>query len=86
MALFMKTPILITVLFLNLYFSPVIADSQDMSKQQAINIAQQQHPGRVLSVKQKGDHYKIKILDNAGNMRVIRVNKSSNRKMPGGGH
>jgi len=46
--------------------SPVYADKQGISKQQAVNIAQQRHPGRVLSVKHNGNTYRVKILNASG--------------------
>lgn len=47
------------------------------NKQQAVEIAQQQFPGRVLSVKHKGETYRVKILNQKGDVRIIKV-KSAN--------
>ncbi len=60
-----------------LLIPPAHAEEQKISKQQAINIAQQQHPGRVLSVKQKADSYLVKVLDKQGTVRVIRVKRTN---------
>ncbi len=49
------------------------------SKQQAINIATQQHPGRVLGVKRQADVYKVKILSDNGKVRVIQVDAKNNK-------
>jgi hypothetical protein len=43
------------------------------NKQQAVEIAQQQFSGRVLSVKRQGDTYRVKILNSNGDVRIIKV-------------
>ena len=43
------------------------------NKQQAVEIAQQQFSGRVLSVKRQGDSYRVKILNSSGDVRIIKV-------------
>jgi len=43
------------------------------NKQQAVEIAQQQFSGRVLSVKREGDSYRVKILNSNGDIRIIKV-------------
>ena len=43
------------------------------NKQQAVEIAQQQFSGRVLSVKRQGDSYRVKILNSNGDVRIIKV-------------
>jgi hypothetical protein len=43
------------------------------NKQQAVEIAQQQFSGRVLSVKRQGDSYRVKILNAKGDVRIIKV-------------
>lgn len=47
-----------------------------ISREEAVRRARKQYPGKVLSVKQRGDHYAVKIIKN-GRVRVINV--SSNR-------
>jgi uncharacterized membrane protein YkoI len=49
------------------------AASGGVSKQQAVAIATQSHPGRVLAVKRKANVYQIKILSDSGKVRVIKV-------------
>lgn len=43
------------------------------TKQQAAKEAQYQQSGRVLSVKQKGRFYKVKILSPKGEVHIVRV-------------
>lgn len=66
----MKYLILSLILLLS---SPVLASSQEIDKQQAVEIAQKKFPGRVLSVKQKGEHFHVKILNDSGDVRIIRI-------------
>lgn len=54
--------------------------SAAISQQQAVAIAQRQFPGRVLSVKRKGEAIHVKILNNAGDVRIIKVNASNANK------
>lgn len=49
------------------------AATESISKQEAVEIATQSYPGRVLSVKKKSKTYKVKILSDSGKIRVIRV-------------
>jgi len=58
-----------------LFTAPVQA--QDISKQQAMKIAQKSNPGRVLAIKRSGKNYRIKILSSGGEVRVVLVNASS---------
>ena len=55
------------------------------NKQQAVEIAQQQFSGRVLSVKRQGESYRVKILNAKGDVRIIKVkavkaNQSNDRQ------
>lgn len=43
-----------------------------MNSKQAAAIAQQQHPGKVLSVKRENNHFKVKML-HEGNVRYVTV-------------
>lgn len=52
--------------------------SAPMTEQQAVNIAQQQFPGRVLSVKSKGEMILVKILNRDGEIRIIKVKSREN--------
>ena len=49
-------------------------ERQDISRQQAADIAQQEHPGRVLGVKRKEKTYRVKTLNRRGELRETRVN------------
>ena len=69
----MKTRLLLLLLIL--YTAPAFA----ISKQQAMNIAQQNHPGRVLAVKQSGTAYRVKILNANGEVRIILVDAKSGK-------
>ena len=51
----------------------------DVSKQEAVSTAQQIHPGRVLSVKREGSVYRVKILSESGEVRIVLVEISSGK-------
>jgi len=53
--------------------------SQGISKQQAMEIAQQRHPGRVLAIRHKGHAYRVRILNSKGDVRTIIVNAQSGK-------
>lgn len=59
--------------------SPAYANASGISKQQAVSIAQKENPGRVLSVKLKGDSYQVKTLSDSGEVRIISVNANSGK-------
>jgi len=68
------------LVFITLFFISTLslstissAAAEPISKQEAVEIATQSYPGRVLSVKKKSKTYKIKILSDNGKVRVIRV-------------
>ena len=74
----MKTTLSILLLSLTLITStPLLAAPEGISKQQAVSTAQQVHPGRVLSVKREGGVYRVKILSDSGEVRVVLVEVSS---------
>ena len=54
-----------------------------ISQQQAVGIAQSVHPGRVLSVKQKGSVYRVKSLSSNGEVRIIVIDASSGQVISG---
>ena len=57
-----------------------LAESEiNVSKQQAVNIAQQYYPGRVLAVKLKGSIYQVKTLNDNGEVRTISVDAESGK-------
>lgn len=55
------------------------AQAQDISKQQAMKIAQKSKPGRVLAIKRSGKNYRVKILSSGGEVRFVLVNASSGK-------
>lgn len=69
------------ILFLILSLAtPVYAIANgNLSKQQAMSIAQQFNPGRVLAVKQSGSVFRVKILNANGEVRVISVDSNSGK-------
>ncbi len=74
-----------TVLF-SLFFTLTLllntnvhAAPDDISKQQAVDIVKQQHPGRVLGVKRKANIYKVKTLSESGKVRIINVDTMSGK-------
>jgi len=52
---------------------------QSISKQEAMKIAQQRHPGRVLAVKHTGHSYRVRILNNNGEVRTIIVDAQNGK-------
>ena len=63
----------------------VSAASGGISKQQAVAIATQSHPGRVLAVKRKANVYQIKILSDSGKVRVIKIDIDDGKIVSGSG-
>ena len=59
--------------------TPLTASAESISQQQAVEIAQQQFPGRVLSVKRKGDIIQVKILSTDGEVRIIKIDADSGK-------
>jgi uncharacterized membrane protein YkoI len=45
-----------------------------ISREQAADIAQREHPGRVLGVKRKSKTYRVKTLNRRGELRETRIN------------
>ena len=60
----------------------VIANTNGLSKQQAMNIAQQKNPGRVLSVKLDKGIYRVKTLSANGEVRIIRIDATNGKIIP----
>ena len=79
----MKQFLLITSLIFSLASTPLPAYSapsgDGISKQRAVEIAQQRFPGRVLSVEKKGGRYHVKILSSDGDVRIIKVDADKKR-------
>jgi len=74
----MKT-LFLTLVFVLLLNSPLYADTKLISKQQAVNIATQAHPGRVLGVKRKSKTYQEKTLSKSGKLHVINVDAKTGK-------
>lgn len=73
--------LLTTTLVLTLSLgTPALAESSDgISKQQAVEVAQQVYPGRVLAVKRKGSAYHVKTLNKNGEVRIILVDAQTGK-------
>ncbi len=70
----MKTILFSLVLISNLLLNTLVyAQSAGISKQEAVDIATQNHPGRVLAVNLKAGVYRVKILNDSGKVRVVKV-------------
>ena len=56
----------------------VYAESDAISKQEAISIAQQNKPGKILSISEtkskKGSAYRVKIISDGGDVHIILIN------------
>ncbi len=74
-----------TIFFSLIFMSMLLVNSllyaapEGISKQQAVNIATQSYPGRVLAVKRKTDVYQVKILSDSGKVKVIRIDANSGK-------
>ena len=78
----MKTIIIsATLVFSSLVFSIPMSYAAGVSKQQAANIAQGEHPGRVIDVKKikvRGNMaYRVKILDRSGGVHIVIVEQAT---------
>ena len=74
------------LLALSLVLSPLTpsyAASGNISQQQAVSIAQQVYPGRILAVKREGTVYRVKTLSDNGEVRIIVVDASSGKVISG---
>lgn len=76
----LQTLTLALILSLN---APVYAAANGISKQQAVSIAQQVQPGRVLAVKRKGAVYRVKTLNDKGEVRIILIDANSGKVISG---
>ena len=63
--------------------APVLAAPDGINKQQAVNVAQQAYPGRVLSVKRKDNVYQVKTLSDSGEVRVILIDAKNGKIISG---
>lgn len=78
----MKTLVILATLVFGSFFISVPASyAEGVGKQQAAGVAQGQHPGRVIDIKllkfQGQLAYRVKILDQAGGVHVVIVNKAT---------
>jgi uncharacterized membrane protein YkoI len=71
---------LVTLLSFN---GPLHAAPEAIDKQQAVSIAQQTYPGRVLSVKLKDGVYRVKTLSEDGEVRVILIDAKNGKVITG---
>ena len=62
-----------------LLHAPLYADTDGISKQRAVEIANQVFVGRVLSVKRRGDVYRVKKLSEHGEVRIIVIDAGSGK-------
>ncbi len=74
---------LLTLMLVLMLQAPMHATEQSIHQQQAVRIAQQAHPGRVLGVRQRGATYQVKILNASGEVRVIIVDAESGKILSG---
>ncbi len=77
-------------IFFSLFFISLIllntlvyAEPAGISKQEAVAIATQIYPGRVLAVKFKNDTYLIKTLNTNGKVQIIKVDSTSGNIISG---
>ena len=61
----------------------LFAAPDEISKQQAIAIATDAYPGRVLSIKRDQDVYKVKTLSDNGEVRIIIIDASTGKILTG---
>ena len=59
--------------------SSVFAAAEEITQQQAVEIATQSYPGQVLSVKRKANVYKVKTLSDTGKVRIIMIDAQSGK-------
>ena len=72
----------LALLIVLLLSTPLYA-AENISKQQAVNIAQQVYPGRVLAVRAKNGTYQVKTLSADGEVRIIIIDATSGRVKSG---
>jgi len=81
MKIILKNSFLAFTLALTLFSGgAALAEPQiNVSKQQAVKIAQQYYPGRVLAVKLEGNTYQVKTLNDRGEVRIIAVDAETGK-------
>lgn len=87
---FSTSPLQAAILTLCLTFFAITAlhaapdkPRENISQQQAVSIAQQAYPGRVLAVKRKATVYQVKTLSDNGEVRIIQIDASSGKIISG---
>ncbi len=73
----MKSRLYCFFLLLVLAAPAISAQTDLLSKQQAVNIARQVYPGRVLAVKQNGTIFRVKTLSKNGDVHIIIIDARS---------
>ena len=78
---YLKFPLLSFAFIFSLSLATVVFAQTEVSvsKQQAVNIAQQHYPGRVLAVKLKDKVYMVKTLSDEGEVRIISVDAETGK-------
>ena len=72
-----------TLVMLLVFNTALQAVPETIDKQQAVSIAQQAYPGRVLSVKRKDHIYQVKTLSEDGEVRVILIDANNGKVITG---
>lgn len=67
---------------MSLQATPAHAVAGNISKQQAVEIATQKHPGRVLAVNKKDNKYRVKIINERGQVQFIHIDAKTGKVMP----
>ena len=76
----MKNIFTFALIVLLLAINPLVyAETKTISEQQAVNIATQAHPGRVLGVKRKAKTYQVKTLNDNGKLHVITIDANTGK-------
>jgi len=78
---YLKYPLLVFTLMFSLSLATAVMAQPEVSvsKQQAVSIAQQHYPGRVLAVKLQDKVYLVKTLSDEGEVRIISVDAETGK-------
>lgn len=83
----MKHPALAAIITLFFLSAAVQAspgkEQTEISQQEAVAITQHSYPGRILNVKRNGGVYKVKVLADNGDVRIIKVDAQSGKVING---
>ncbi len=72
----------LSIFFLLVLSSHILAAPANISEQQAVSIAQQVQSGRVLGVKQKKNTYWVKLLQDNGEVKIIQIDMQTGKIKP----